>query len=131
MQFETSQIAAILSLSNFFIHNFSHSSWYPYWYLGNPFHFLIGPVVPVELLVLSYALPLDLYILYFLLILGSLIVGSLGIYLLLRDWGVKRRESLLSATFYMVFPASYLLLYYQNGLKHTGIALLPFTVFFY
>lgn len=126
----TSLIPTIVALSGFFIQNFPHISWYPYWYLGNPYQFLIGPVVPVLLSFLNlFNLPL-LYS-YLFLIWGSFILGSFGIYLLLKDWGLEKKQALFSAFLYLVFPAGVFLLSYQNGLSHIALGFLPYILLLY
>ncbi len=83
---ETSLMPSVLALSGFFIDNFPHIYWYPYWYLGNPFHYLIGPVAPVLLMFFTGITPFSLYCLYLGLIVISVLVGGFGIYLFVREW---------------------------------------------
>ena len=50
-------IDTVIALSDFFINNFPDYSWYPHWYLGTPFRFLIGPIVPNVLLIVNLMSP--------------------------------------------------------------------------
>lgn len=126
----TSLIPTVLALANFFASNFPNISWYPYWYLGNPYQYLIGPVVPVAFTLLSlFKLPLLEF--YLLLIAGSFTAGGAGVYLLLKDWGVGKRQAILSAVLYLITPAGFYLLNFQNGLNHIAFGLLPFIFILY
>ncbi len=126
----TSLIPTVLTLSDFFIKSFPHIWWYPYWYLGNPYRYLIGPVVPVLLSFLNlFNLPL-LYS-YLFLILGSFILGSFGMYLLLKDWGLEKKQALFSAFLYLILPGGIYLLNYQNGLGHFAFGVFPYLLLVY
>src|SRR3989344_6457901 len=134
---ETSLVPTVIALSEFFAENFPNISWYPYWYLGNPYQFLIGPVVPTLLAIFNF--PFDfaqgrqfsITQIYLGLIFSSFLVGSVGIYLFLRDWGVNKKQAFFSGIFYVLFPAGYFLLNYQNGLNHVALSLLPFFLLYY
>src|SRR3989344_2599934 len=133
---ETSLVPTVIALSKFFAENFPNISWYPYWYLGNPYQFLIGPVVPALLSISNFKFQISNFQLsmtqiYYLLIMLSFIVGGLGIYLFLRDWGVSKKQAFFSGVFYVLFPAGYFLLNYQNGLNHIALSLLPFFLLYY
>src|SRR3989344_816228 len=133
---ETSLVPTVIALSEFFAENFPNISWYPYWYLGNPYQFLIGPVVPALLSISNFKFQISNFQLsmtqiYYLLIMLSFIVGGLGIYLFLRDWGVSKKQAFFSGVFYVLFPAGYFLLNYQNGLNHIALSLLPFFLLYY
>lgn len=126
----TSLIPAVIALSQFFIYNFPHIAWYPYWYLGNPYYYLIGPVVPLLLSVL-YPVPVPLFFAYIFLIITAVAITGLGIYLLLRSYGYSGKVSFASGILYMFFPAIYGILFYQNGLKHIALAFLPLLLLAY
>lgn len=130
---DISLIPSVAALTSFFIQNFPDIAWYPYWYLGNPFYYLIGPVVPCLLgLFRLLMLPAEFIEYgYLFLILGSIFIVGLGIYLLLREFGVRKRQAFISGLLFIVLPFSYLLLYYQNGLKHIAFVFVPFVVIFY
>jgi len=122
-------IPTVLALSSFFAENFPHISWYPYWYLGNPYHYLIGPVVPIALAVVqSSKFKVQSYDLYLGFILLSFVVGGIGIYFLLRDWRVGKLQAIASGVLYTVLPAGFFLLNYQNGLNHIAFGFLPFAL---
>ena len=125
----TSLVPTVVALSSFFSQNFPNISWYPYWYLGNPYQFLIGPVVPVALAILN--IKNQIANIYLGLIGVSFLIGSFGLYLFLREWGVRGRQSIISAILYLVLPAGFFLLNFQNGLNHIAFAALPFTYILY
>ena len=86
---ETSLIPSVLALSGFFVDNFPHISWYPYWYLGNPFAYLIGPVVPGLMAVLHSILRLSgsaMNIEYLVILFISTLIGGVGVYWMVREW---------------------------------------------
>lgn len=118
-------IPTVIALSNFFILNFPHVSWYPYWYLGNPFNYLIGPLVPFSLLILNKAFFLPVPFAYFFLISLSFLIGASGLYFLIRSLGEEKRESFTSAILFLILPFSPYLLFYQNGLHHIAFGFLP------
>ncbi|OGM15651.1 hypothetical protein A2V56_01980 [Candidatus Woesebacteria bacterium RBG_19FT_COMBO_42_9] len=56
-----------------------NEGWYPYWYLGLPAKYLLGPVVPMLLVLLHKLFPqVSLFSLSFILITFSFIVGAIG-----------------------------------------------------
>jgi hypothetical protein len=130
----TSLIPSVVALSQFFIANFPSVSWYPYWYLGNPFYYLIGPVVPVLM-----AFPYKLFKLpksfisveYLILILIAQIFTALGIYLLLRTYKHAKNIAVITALFYFCVPFQYLALSYQNGLKLIALMFIPYFILSY
>lgn len=125
-------IVTVVALSDFFIKNFPHVSWYPYWYLGNPYQYLIGPVVPATLaIVQSVNFKVQSYEIYFFLILGSFLIGALGLYSFLRVWGAHKKQAVASALLYVILPASWFILSYQNGLHHIAFGFLPWVLVFF
>lgn len=126
---QTSLIPTVLSLSNFFIAHFPNISFYPYWYDGNPYKYLIGPIIPFLLMILKpFA---DLQTIYLIIIAISLLLGSYGLYLFLRNFGAGFAESIISGLIFFILPGSIALLYYQNGLNHVAFSLLPFILIIY
>src|SRR3990172_4839249 len=111
-------IPTVLALSRFFIENFPDFSWYPHWYLGNPFHYLIGPLVPFSLLILDKAFFLPVSFAYLFLIFLSFLIGASGLYALLRSLDTEKRICLISSILFLILPFSTYLLFYQNGLHH-------------
>lgn len=126
---QTSLIPTVVALSNFFAHNFPHISWYPYWYLGNPYQFLIGPVVPLLLSIFNFQFLIFNF--YLGLILASFLIGAFGIYLLLKDFGVGKKEAVLPGLLYILLPAGLFLLQFQNGLNHIALGSLPYIFLLY
>ena len=128
---ETSLIPTVLALSDFFIQNFPHVGWYPYWYLGNPYHFLIGPVIPVILFFLNRVFSLSVTDSYLSLLLVAFIIGSLGIYSLTRSFGKSRTVAVFSGVFTFLLPFSSFLLLVQNGVHHVAFGLFPWICLLY
>ncbi len=122
-------IPTVLALSKFFASDFPNFSWYPNWYLGNPYQYLIGPVVPAFLAIFNSQF--SIFNSYLALIFLSFIVGSSGIYFLLLDWGAGKRQALVSSLLYLLMPFGIFLLNYQNGLSHIAFSILPFILLFY
>lgn len=122
----TSLIPTVISLSQFFANNFPNISWYPYWYLGTPFHYLIGPIVPILLSLLSKLLPLTLTQSYLLIIILSQLLTSVGLMQFLKNFGLKKTTYRLAGFLYLILPGGVLLLNFQNGLNHITISFMPF-----
>ena len=122
---DASLIPTVVALSNFFVQNFPDISWYPYWYLGNPFNYLIGPVAPFSLLILNKAFFLPVSFAYFFLISLSFLIGASGLYVLLRSLDGEKRVCLISSILFLILPFSPYLLFYQNGLHHVTFGFLP------
>lgn len=131
---EISLIPTVLALSNFFIANYPHIAWYSFWYLGNPFSYLIGPIAPGLLLILSKVIPWPLYNLYLSLVILSLIIGGLGVYsltILFSQAENNKLKGLIAGALYILLPLTWLGLYYENGLKQISFAVIPFVLIIY
>ncbi len=128
---QTSLIPSVIALSQFYSDNFPNLSWYPYWYLGTPFHYLIGPVVPTVLVIISKVLPLNITQSYLLAIFLSQLFTTVGLMIFLKSFGVKKALYLLSGLLYLALPGGWLLLNFQNGLNHIAMAFLPVILLFY
>ena len=114
----------IVDLSNFFIYNFPNIDWYPVWYLGNPYRFLIGPIVPIVMgLFKLFSIPETFA--YILLIILSIILGGCGLFTYFRSNGFSKKISFYSSLSFVLFPLMYISLPYQNGLKYIIVGLLP------
>lgn len=89
------------------IRSFSEG-WYPYWYMGLPAKYLLGPVVPM-LLVLSHKLfpVVTLFNLSFILITFSFIVGVIGWGVLARRISENRIIGILVFVFATILPWRY------------------------
>lgn len=70
----------------------------------------------------------SIFNLYLGLIGASFLVGSFGIYLFLREWGVEKRQVLISVILYLILPAGLYILQFQNGLNHINMGLLPYVL---
>ena len=145
---ESSLIPSVLALSSFFVDNFPHIAWYPYWYLGNPFAYLIGPVVPGIMAVLHSILRLPgatMNMEYLLIIFMSTVIGGVGVYWMVAEWGnidqiskIKNQSikdsniaAVIAGLLYVVLPFGWMGLYYQNGLKNVAFAIIPFVFILY
>lgn len=114
----------IINLSNFLIYNFPNIDWYPFWYLGNPYRFLLGPIVPIVIGIFKiFSIPES--VAYILLILLSIILGSYGLFVYFRSNGLSKKISLYSSICFVLYPLMYISLPYQNGLKYIVVGLLP------
>lgn len=131
---QTSLIPTVITLSQFFANNFPDISWYPNWYLGNPYQFLTGPIVPALLAILNFscgagscfARQFSMTQIYLGFIFLSLLAGGIGIYFFLRDWQVGKREAVLSSVLFFIIPGSIFLLQFQNGLNHVAFGIFPY-----
>ncbi|MBI3485948.1 hypothetical protein HY025_03285 [Candidatus Daviesbacteria bacterium] len=122
---QTSLIPSTLSLVNFFISNFPNNlGWYPNWYLGTPFHYLIGPVIPLVLMIFKF-LGLNLSYGFFLLIIISLFITSLGNFVLVGKLKGDKAAQIGSLIFFLLLPVASLLLTVQNGLNLISFSLNP------
>ncbi len=118
-------IWSVITLGKFFSDNFPNISWYPFWYLGNPFNYLIGPVIPLLMMILNLIHVPHIFG-YLIILVLSVILGGYGMYVLVLSYKVERRLSLLTALLFTIFPAMYIVLQYQNGLKHIAISCIPY-----
>ena len=126
----TSLVPTVVALSAFFFDNFPSIDWYPYWYLGNPFFYLIGPVIPLALSVF-HLIGFPFSSAYVFLIMASVLYGGVGIYFFSRTIGLQKRYAVIAGIFYSVAPGGWLLLHYQDGLHHIVFGLLPFLLLLY
>ena len=123
---QTTLIPSVLSLSEFFIRNFPNVLWYPYWYLGVPYNYLIGPVVPVLYsLFLFLGLGENSYL--FILFISFLIIST-GVFFLAKSFGKENKQALFSSVLFLFMPTNYFLLSFQNGLSFVAFSLVPFTL---
>lgn len=120
----TSTIPSVIALVNFFSVHFPNIAWYPNWYLGSPFYYLSGPVVPFILMVVS-KLGIAIDYGYLGLIFLSFIFSSVGVYKLAIKLGGQPVVSRVAAIIYLILPFSFLLLNFQNGLNHVAFSILP------
>lgn len=120
---------------------FSH---YPYWYLGTaPFRYLSGPILPIFASGLHKFFPnFSLFEVMWLLIGICWVIGTLGLYLLvkemtrlrpdsLRGYGEARRVAVLAAVFYLFGPIVPFLFRFSNGLYLIAFSFLPFVLLAY
>lgn len=122
-------IPSVLALSEFFIAHFpNHFFWYPYWYLGNPYQYLIGPVVPLILTFLNKVFSFPVLQSYIALVFVSLLVGGAGVYQLVARLGGEKKESRYSGMLFLTLPFYALLLTVGNGLHHIAVGFLPWIV---
>lgn len=123
-------IPTVIALSSFFASNFPAIDWYPYWYLGNPFYYLIGPAVPTTLWLVKF-IGLPMYAAYLFIIGASFFIGAAGLYLFLGRFNVRRSNAFFASIAYVALPFGLFLLNYQDGLHHIAFNFLPITLFFY
>ncbi len=121
---------SVINLSNFFIDKFPNIDWYPFWYLGNPYRFLTGPVIPFALYLFSLV-SIPGYVAYCLIIALSLILGGLGLFFYFKFNGVSKSNSFFPALCFIFIPIMYIVLPYQNGLKYIAIGIYPLLFLLY
>ncbi len=123
-------LRSTIALLQFFVNSFPGFDWYPYWYLGNPYFYLSGPVIPVIVNLLQYQ-NINTSQGYIVLLFLSIFICGLGIYSLLVNFDIEKKMSGFAALFFILFPASYMVLQYQDGLKHITLASIPFLLIAY
>lgn len=68
---------------------------------------------------------------YLIIIFISIPVTALGIYFLCRSFGLEKKFASTASFLYVVLPAIYLVMPYQNGLKYPAVSLVPFLLISY
>ena len=114
---QTSLIPVIVSLSKFFIENgfTSIHRWYPYWYLGVPFRYLTGPVVPLSVYLLdSVFTHTSLFTIIIYLTLASLLTGIVGWAILINKINKGRMLGFVFALIYAIMPWKYFQAFYLD-----------------
>src|SRR3989304_649157 len=85
------------------------NSWYPYWYLGLPAKFILGPAVPALLVLVHRILPnWSLFDLSLALIALSFVFGAGGWGVLVRRISGKRLVGILACIITVILPWRYL-----------------------
>ncbi len=113
-----------------FIEEHGFVSWYPYWYLGNPLHYLTGPILPVICLVLHRIFPaLNFFDIVYILIFFSFILGPLGLFFFVRKLSGNFFLSLVSFLFFLFLPWHYFSgLVLDNGSHILALMVLPWVL---
>ncbi len=122
---QASLIPSTIALLDFFNKSFPNFFWYPYWYLGNPFNYLIGPVVPFLSFLLGKMFDFTPEQSFWSLFLLSLTIGSSALYVFTRKLGMSKWVGLAIVTTNIFLPFTYIMLNFQNGLSHISFFLLP------
>lgn len=133
---QTSLIPAQVALARFWEEGGNLLGDYPYWYLGTtPYRYLTGPILPQVLVFLHRFLPrLSLFEVFFGLIAFCWLVGSLGVYLLVKELGrggAKKRIALFGAFLYLFGFLAPLLFRFSNGLGLISFSFFPYALLFY
>lgn len=125
----SSLVPTVIELTSFVESNPGHFWWYPNWYLGVPFNFLIGPIVPAVLIMLNklFGQHISLFSLYIGVLLFSLLVGSVGVWWLVTLFG-RKSLAVLSACLYCLLPGFWGLLFFSSGLSHIAFSFIPWMV---
>lgn len=126
----TSLIPTVVELISFWQANWPSISWFPNWYLGVPFRFVTGPVVPLVVLFFRKLTGLPVESVYIGFIGGIWLIGGFGIKLLVRELGGGKGQQWWSAILFILLPVSLFLLQFGNGLHHLSTALLPWVFVF-
>ncbi len=113
----TSLVPSVIELISFGEKNWPHIWWFPHWYLGLPYRFLIGPIVPLLVVAMHSISPhISINHIYIGLVVVSHILSGLLIILFTRELGAGKRGSLFSGIFYLGLPFSLILFSIGNGL---------------
>ncbi len=108
---ETSLIPATVALARFIETNglASMFSWYPYWYLGVPYQYLTGPVIPLLQTFLHQVLSgFSLFEITYLLLLLSFLASIVGWGLLAKKISGRRLIGLAVGILLLILPWRYL-----------------------
>ncbi|MBI2034472.1 MAG: hypothetical protein HYT11_01940 [Candidatus Levybacteria bacterium] len=127
----TSLAPTVIALSTFFLEHFPNIDWYPYWYLGNPYYYLIGPVVPVILGAVRVVGAIGVEEAYLLLLIGSIFLGAVGLCLLLSSFGIRRSNAFIVSFLYLMAPGWLILLSFQDGLHYIAFGFFPSLLLLY
>ena len=127
----TSLVPSIVELSSFWEKNWPHIWWFPNWYLGVPFRFVSGPVVPVLVLLFRSLTGWAVATSYLALIGMTWLIGGIGVKLLVQELGGAKRQQWWSMILFWWLPGSFFLLQFGNGLHHISTALLPWVFYFW
>ena len=127
----TSLVPSIVELISFWEKNWPHIWWFPNWYLGVPFRFVSGPVVPVLVLLFRSLTGWAVATSYLALIGMTWLIGGIGVKLLVKELGGAKRQQWWSMVLFWLLPGSFFLLQFGNGLHHISTALLPWVFYFW
>ncbi|KKR50634.1 MAG: hypothetical protein UT84_C0009G0021 [Candidatus Curtissbacteria bacterium GW2011_GWA1_40_16] len=126
----TSSVPAIIEIINFAQKNWPHIWWYPNWYLGVPFRFISGPVVPLAVTFIS-RLGINIENSYLLLIIVTLLFGCIGLFYFVKSLGGGKSSRIWSIILFLAGPAQIFGLFSGNGLRNLALCLLPWVLFFF
>src|SRR3989344_3661171 len=121
----TSLVPSIVELISFWEKNWPHIWWFPNWYLGVPFRFVSGPVVPIVVLLFRSLTGWAIEQSYLALIGVTWVIGGIGVKLLVKELGGAKRQQWWSMILFWLLPGSLFLLQFGNGLYHISTGLLP------
>lgn len=110
-----------------FIERNGLASWHPFWYLGNPLRYLIGPIVPLVCLALHRIFPsLNLVETISFLIIGFFVLGPLGLFFFVRKLSRNWKLALISCLLFAFLPFHYFAgLAFGNGTFILALMSLP------
>ncbi len=128
---QASLIPSTIALLDFFNSSFPNFFWYPYWYLGNPFNYLIGPVLPFSSLFLNRIFGFTPEQSFWLVFILSYLVGNIGLYLFSKKLGATNLFGLALVAINILLPFSYIMINFQNGLGHISFFSLPFVLYIF
>lgn len=125
---QTSLVPTIIALSQFWRDSWPHIFWFPSWYLGTPFRFLTGPVIPFIVVNFNKLIPfVSLGEIYLLWLFVAWLVGAPALWFWLRSWGMSRRGRLIIIGLFLLLPGPVWSLSFGSGLRLMTVALLPIT----
>ncbi len=128
----TSLVPSTLELSKFWHSSWPNIWWYPYWYLGVPYRYLTGPIVPLLLSRLQALFPSISYdILYITVIVFVWVLGGSGVWMFVRALGGSRFKQLLSFILFISIPIHIIVFSFGNGVHHLALSLTPWFFFIF
>jgi hypothetical protein len=79
---------------------------YPFWYLGTtPFRYLAGPIIPGLLVLINSIFPkLDFFIISYILIILSFLIGTIALFFLVKKLGGDKRLGLIISFLFLLGP---------------------------
>ncbi len=121
----TSIIPSTVELISFWEKNWSHIWWFPNWYLGVPYRFLTGPIVPVLVILVRKIVPVSIETIYIGLIGVMGVIGGIGVNFFCKEMGAGKRTAGFISLLYIILPFSVWFLTISSGLGNIAISVVP------
>ncbi len=89
----------------FITENFPNIWWQPFWYTGFPFYLFYQPILPFALSIAKFISGLSIPKVYRISIALFYILGSMSVYVLIRDWTKKSLSAFIASIVYSIGPS--------------------------